>query len=394
MSVQTNGVHDVPGYAAAVRRALVGLGPEQIEDLTDGLEADLAEALADEEHVRHGGDLVELFGTPEEYAAELGAAAGLEPLPPARKRRGLPEDVRHPIRALEWFAGELLAKLRARVWWSPVEEFFVVLRPVWWVARAWVVYQLTVNFGDRPDWLPGNLLEVVWLGMLVILSVHWGRGRWELPQPWRWLPRLVSWSAAIALVPVTLWLYGSSGGDVYYGSPETVYEEVPMDGVVVDGMAVSNLFVYDAEGNPLEGVQIYDDRGRPVRTTYDDGQGQWFMPGDDMPWQFVGVPDEDGRAHWNAYPLLGAHADQFAYDPVTGLPVLVPGAEAQVPPRPFAKAPALVLPEASDEAGSPQGATPSPSAGSISSPTAEPSSETSASPSADASPSPTTTPSS
>ncbi|MFP3714969.1 hypothetical protein [Puerhibacterium sp. TATVAM-FAB25] len=37
----------VRGYAQAVRLHLADLGPEVVEDLTDGLEADLAEALAD-----------------------------------------------------------------------------------------------------------------------------------------------------------------------------------------------------------------------------------------------------------------------------------------------------------------------------------------------------------
>ena len=72
-------VLDVAGYAAAVRRGLVDLGPELVEDLTDDLEADLAEALADERHVAHGRGLLEQFGPPEDYAAELRAAAGLAP---------------------------------------------------------------------------------------------------------------------------------------------------------------------------------------------------------------------------------------------------------------------------------------------------------------------------
>lgn len=37
----------VRSYAAQVRDHLADLAPEQVEDLTDGLEADLAEALAD-----------------------------------------------------------------------------------------------------------------------------------------------------------------------------------------------------------------------------------------------------------------------------------------------------------------------------------------------------------
>ena len=49
MSVlDTTDALDVAGYAAAVRRSLADLGAEQVDDLTDDLEADLAEALADE----------------------------------------------------------------------------------------------------------------------------------------------------------------------------------------------------------------------------------------------------------------------------------------------------------------------------------------------------------
>jgi len=62
MSVQIPAVVDVTAYAAAVRRALADLGPDQVEELTDGLEANLADALADEWHVGHGADPVAQFG--------------------------------------------------------------------------------------------------------------------------------------------------------------------------------------------------------------------------------------------------------------------------------------------------------------------------------------------
>ena len=80
-------VLDVAGYAAAVRRSLVDLGPDQVDDLTDDLEADLADALADERHNAHGRGVLEQFGPPEEYAAELRAAAGLLPVAAAGAAR-------------------------------------------------------------------------------------------------------------------------------------------------------------------------------------------------------------------------------------------------------------------------------------------------------------------
>ena len=78
-------VLDVAGYAAAVRRSLADLGPDQVDDLTDDLEADLADALADERHNAHGRGVLEQFGPPEEYAAELRAAAGLLPVATGRR---------------------------------------------------------------------------------------------------------------------------------------------------------------------------------------------------------------------------------------------------------------------------------------------------------------------
>jgi hypothetical protein len=120
---------------------------------------------------------------------------------------------------------------------------------------------------------------------------------------------------------------------------------------------VSNLFVYDAEGNPLQDVQIYDDRGRAVRTTGGDGWQSWELPGVPDLWNFVPATDEDGRRRWNVYPLRGAPTEDFDWDAANGPDVLSPplkdGVEAKLPPRPFAKAPSLIevaQPEATAEA--------------------------------------------
>ena len=360
MSVQTPGVSDVAGYAAAVRRALVGLGPEQVEDLTDGLEADLAEAMADESTAGRGADPVARFGTPEEYATELGAAAGLGPVPTTRKRRGLPDDVRHPIRALRWFGAQLLELLRGRLWWPPLERFCVALRPVWWVLRGWVVYQLPRQVvGATHRVLPHGMLQWLLLAVLVVASVQWGRGSWRTSRSWRWLPMAASTVAAIAALPLTVVVVEGSTQYVYEtGSAAPVGYAMPPDGVWVDGMQVSNLFVYDAAGNPLSDVQVYDDRGRPVVATGDQGQAQWNLPGVASPWSFVGVPDRDGRLHWNVYPQRGAPSDQFQWDDRTGLQTLATGVAPQDPPRPFAKAPAIVVPSAPaapDEQATPTG---------------------------------------
>ena len=49
---------DVRTYAAQVRAALADLGQENVDDLTDGLEVNLADALADDGRA-HRGSLVD-----------------------------------------------------------------------------------------------------------------------------------------------------------------------------------------------------------------------------------------------------------------------------------------------------------------------------------------------
>ena len=386
MSVQTSDIGDVAGYAAAVRRALVGLSPEQVEDLTDGLEANLAEALADESAAGRGLDPVTRFGTPEEYAAELGAAAGLGPVEGGRRRRRIPDDLRHPVRALRWFGSTLLEWLRGHPWWRPVEGFLVSLRPAWWVLRGWVVWQLTKPFvaWDDDGWMPRGFAGFVALGVLVVASVQWGRGRWRLPGRWQRLPVLVSAVAAVAVIPV---MVAAHDGSVVYVYPDQSVAYAapvePSNGVWVDGMQVSNLFVYDAQGNPLSGVQVYDDRGRPVVATDDQGQSPWYLPGVDVPWSFVGEPDTDGRMHWNVYPRQGAPSDQFVWSDQTGLQELPQGIRPQDPPLPFPQAPTIVVPSTTspDETATPTPGSTSTGAagtGATGSPTVDPTSSPSA----------------
>ncbi len=63
---------EVRDFVAAVRMQLVDLDPDERAEITDELEADLAELLAE----RGSGSL----GDPVAYAGELRAAAGLGPL--------------------------------------------------------------------------------------------------------------------------------------------------------------------------------------------------------------------------------------------------------------------------------------------------------------------------
>lgn len=336
----------VADYAVEVRRHLADLPAEQVDDLTDGLEADLADALADPagrpDDMPPG--LTARFGTPADYARELRTAAGLPAAvaPPGRPGAG------DRLRAVPGVARSRVLRatsaLRDQPWWPGVRDFGLAVRPLWWLLRAWVVYQVVlqllggryVTTGGSGGWVPTDVPTWLLLGALVVVSVQWGRGLW-LPRSGRWLPAATGTAAVLLLLPATVW---ASQGAVEYRYDQDVSQgaSAPTDGVWVDGMQVSNLFVYDAEGDPLQDVQLYDDRGRPVRTTVDEG-GWYALPGVDEEWSFVPAWDADGRKRWNVYPLSGAPSVDFGWDENGGW---TPQGEARTPPWPFAKAPEVL----------------------------------------------------
>jgi len=355
-----NHIADVASYATAVRRHLVGLSSEQVEDLTDGLEADLADALADPlvspRDAADGADLTARFGSPAAYAHELRAAAGLPDAGAPVKRRRLRNLFTAPVRAGARMARTALDRLREQPWWPPVEEFLVTLTPAVWLLRGWVVAEvasvvlraLVPDGGSRGAWLPTTFLDWLLLVGLCVVSVQWGRGRW---QGGRWSRRARLAATAVAVIAALPVFVTNAAHDARTRNATGVeYQTIstptaPQDGVVVDGMLVSNLFAYDAAGNPIDGVQIFDDRGRPVRTTSDDGSGEWSLPGVADRWSFVSAQDEGGRQLWNVYPLRGGPSASFEWNDL-GQRVLIGGIAPRTPPRPFAKAPVVTLPGA------------------------------------------------
>jgi hypothetical protein len=366
----------VSAYAAAVRAHLADLSPEQVDDLTDGLEADLAEALEDREGPVVTGeipvgrsigtprgpddagastviDLTRRFGPAAEYAAELRAAAGLEAVGPAREPRvPLRTRVLAPARDLiaTWRAA--LAPFLATPPGQALTGFLGSLRPLWWVLRGWVWYVISGSFFGV--WAIERFVPLIpttwlWLAVLVALSISVGRGLGEGHRVWR---KVIVAASVVALLWVPWattefrreveYRLAAAGTDVQYVE-NTVTERVIEDGVFVDGMAVSNLFVYDADGEPLTGVQIFDDRGRAVQTTFDDGWNEWFLPGVDEPWHFMASRDADGRDRWNVYPLTGAPVSSWESGE-DGELHLLPEVSPRIPPSPFAKAPSVVVP--------------------------------------------------
>ncbi len=294
---------EVQTFVAAMRDRLGDLSEEEREELLGGLEADLAERLAE-------GDAD--LGDPAAYAAELRAAAGLDERRPGKRPRVPPR---------QRFA-RFLDGSRER-WDRSVESHPVVARgwqvaraaqPAWWVFRAWVAVQLLdMATGTRelltvvPSFGGYHLGLVLLLGAVVV-SVMVGSG-----QVWPGSKVDVSLLARTVLaglntfaVVVTFAILGEfpdtydshllANGYIYeYADANVSPDRDP--GLMSDGHRVRNVFAYDAKGRPLTGVQLFDQQGRPLAVDTDrrlrtaDGIGVVY------PWL------NGGQQLFNVFPL-------------------------------------------------------------------------------------------
>jgi len=328
----------VAEYARTVRAALDDLPADTLDDLTDGLEADLLDALADTEAgpvdaAQSLEDVTTQFGPARVYADELRAAAGLAPRAEAQgasARGGL----RTAWRQLRTSATSQLHRLQGSATWGPTLSFFVALRPVWWVLRAWVIVSALTGFqGLFPDGLPPDFLM---LGAIVV-SVQWGRGRWR-PRGLRWAPPVAGVLAVLLLQPAVASLVYPS--EAVASSAQPAQWDAPgLSGVYVDGREAANLYVYDAQGDPVPEAQVFDDQGSPVMVVTPDGDDderpQVEIGDDEQAWELDPASATGGRLLWNVYPLHGA---PLVWDDTQGLV----RSRQQVPPLPFDRAPNTV----------------------------------------------------
>lgn len=302
---------DVAEFLEKVRARLSDLTDEEREELLGGLEADLMELVAD------GGSVAEL-GDPRAYADELRTAAGLEARTQARL--GLP-GVRRPRRSSRELVVELLDGSRSR-WerWvaagptrAQVWGVVVALRPAWWVLRGWVAAQwidmvtgpweyltLIPRFGDD---VTGKLLLVGAVVGSVLLGL---RRSWPASHsPASVLARVVLLGlnvfAVLALLVVST-QFPSARVVHDAAHPYAMGRFGPTgytSGLVNDGTVVRNVFAYDAEGNPLEGVQLYDQSGEPLAIEPEIAYRMRY--GGRLPTIYSWSRGEEKA--WNVYPL-------------------------------------------------------------------------------------------
>ncbi len=282
----------VDSYVQAVRAALSDLPSEEVEDLTAGMDADLAELLAE-----RGGPLEVVLGSPQVYAAELRSAAGL----PEAAGGG-----RRPISLRAWaraWSQRLRAQTEQRPWVASLVRGVVAIRPAWWVLRgliaAWAVAGLLGLHGAAL--VPGDprmmLLSIVGVGGSVALA----RGLWASALT-RSLMRIGNVLAVLLLLPAM----GSSQPSFVYVGTEANHS--PTEGLTFNGRPVENVFVYDASGARLSDVRLFDDQGRSLVLSPE--VGEWST--------WAGRRDVTGQRWTNVFPVAWPPgADPWTRDPGT-----------------------------------------------------------------------------
>ncbi len=316
---------DIAYFARRVRRALSDLPAEEVDELTDGLEADLAESFAE--------DLRRELPDPAAYADELRVAAGLSA--PATRRWG----------PSAWWQRGLAAAQRRLASYpgsSPVLQLMASLRPAWWVVRAFVAAGWVFWFTRRGDGapLPRSFTEWTLTISLVLVSAECSRRQWR----GRWATGALAVAnvvAAVTLVPLSQHVTDEvvTWNDLSRWHPNKA-------GVYLDGEPVTNVFAYDAQGDPIKDVQLFDQDGDPLNIAEDLSTGQCIDEECLDTGMYSPRAGENGLSLWNVFPLRMLKTDIYE-----GADSPVPGAVPQDVAPPLLKAPALApLPAATKPA--------------------------------------------
>ena len=287
----------ITAFAAAVRTALADLTDEERDELTDALEADLAEAYAE--------DLTNTLPDPVEYATELRQAAGL----PVREEKR--ESLWAAIdQGLKRSRKDIALAVKRNPVAAAVWEFGDSIRPMWWIVRAWVaVWGLSAFFGSEAGFLPTSGFWWAVLAVAVTISVQWGRGRWAFSG----LPAILIVGNVIAAVMVLPAV--AIANDWQRQVEYAYYDNGPGDltGVYLNGEQVTNIFPYDREGKLIKDVRLFDQDGTPLATAVQGADG-CMDPDCNEVGIWVPSVNENGVTAYNGYPMRMAPEGQKPQD--------------------------------------------------------------------------------
>lgn len=290
---------DVQTYLDAVRAALADLPTAERDDLLAEVEASLVEAESES-----GGNISARLGPPEEFAAELRAAAGLHQVAPA---------ARGPSRSL------LLLRRLAD---DPRLSELGRLAPIWWVVRAYVlVAAIALLVGARwSETYP--LVPKLGSGAVGLLAVL-GATALSIAVGLRTRTRpVVELALAVATVPVLVHLARPPM------HPSAVYIQAAqyyVPGLAYDGVQLGNVYPFSRHGRLLHDVLLYTGAGMPIDVAGAENDPERRV-----------LHTKNGKAVLNAFPVR-------YFEPGTGH-VAHPGAAPPVripriatPPLPVGK---------------------------------------------------------
>jgi hypothetical protein len=249
MNATTTVPPEVAAYLASVRGALDDLPADERDDLLAEVEDSLVEAASE-----GGGPIVARLGQPEDFAAELRAAAGLHERAPLKQERlhlrelaaRFAQDDR--VRSARRLAGELA--------------------PIWWVARAYIAVAALALLFDS-DWslrhpsvphIPTAKVGLVVIALVMAASI------WIGLRTRRASTRIHHAAIAGNLVLVAAIFPVLSHLDEPLPT-QYVYVSIPADplpGLANSGAPVANVYPYSREGRLLQDVLLFDSAGRPL----------------------------------------------------------------------------------------------------------------------------------
>ncbi|WP_326552793.1 HAAS signaling domain-containing protein [Micromonospora sp. NBC_01813] len=254
---------EISRYVEQVRAALADLPTPVRDELLEDLPEHLAEVLAEGD-----GSLVDRLGDPTEYAAELRSSAALDTPATAsgfgqRASAGW-QRTRARLARADHRIGPVLG-------YDTASEFLRSLRPGWWVLRGYLAAMLLTHLvlggisGPLPT--PGDsvLAGLLLLAVAVTGSVWLGR-RGQPPARW---PRLV---VTVATALAVLW-FGSyvlfqSGSTP--GEPDVIASNGGAMYLAPPSPAPLDVYVYDSQGQLVEGARLFDENGEPIVLGYPD----------------------------------------------------------------------------------------------------------------------------
>lgn len=310
-------------FTAQVREHLRDLPADELDDLLDGLGADLEERLAD------GDEL----GDPGQYADELRQAAGLPvrvDVPEAKRRRSFAESL-HSAKATvsAWFA--------ATPGRAGFRDFMLSLRPLWWIIRAIVLVWAVLRVFNHPviNGVPFSFPALLLGVAAIVVSVQWGRDKW-LPANWLKHVRTVASGVAVLLVlPIAATFANALLSPPYVAEEYSSPSYLP--GLYSNEEQVTNIFAYDCAGELLDGIRLYDQNGNPLTTTLIDpyADGEQLAPdawdeqtGESLVMNFN--PLAADSEEWNVYPLTESKYSEYTGEP--GTPKVVTPHRASIAP--------------------------------------------------------------